>query len=92
MISKKNIITVQSIIAVVLCTTYIFQVCNLNQNHYYIVDNEQELAQLQENNQSLESYLSLRISEIDIDKVASNYNFEKIDKIDYIESVSLSMR
>lgn len=92
MISKKNIILIQSMAAVLLFSTYIFQVCNLNQNHYRIAANEQRLAELQEANQEMESYLSLRISEIDIDQVAANYNFEKIDKIDYIESASLSMR
>ncbi|MFA5166162.1 MAG: hypothetical protein WC449_02545 [Candidatus Paceibacterota bacterium] len=88
MISKRCSPIYFNVIALVFVLTgisFVWQACELNCHHARIEKNEATLENLRMENRSMESYVSLRLSELNPEQLAQSQNFEKISEIEYIE-------
>lgn len=70
---------------------FVWQACELNCHHARIEKNELALENIRKENRNMESYVSLRLSELDPEQLAESRNFEKISEIEYIEAAPNSV-
>jgi len=66
-----------------LSILYMIQVTSFNSKSYLIAINQEKIQSLEKNNNNLEIQVSLK-AQPNLDKVAKEFAFEKIKKIDYI--------
>ncbi len=86
---KKHNISIFLILEIVtlffLTGFYIFQANEVARFSYNIPQFEKQIAKLEADNQEMESKISAQYSDLNIDNLAVNMNFEKVQTIEYIE-------
>lgn len=82
----KKLWKISILVAILLCLVYIVQVCNLTCYAKKLTVLEQKKSTLSEEKAKLEIGLNSKEPTFEIEKLAKDYQFEKISKIRYIEA------
>ncbi|MCK4354933.1 hypothetical protein KAW43_01090 [Candidatus Parcubacteria bacterium] len=72
-------------IVVCLSVFYVFQIIQITQESYLVLDYQEDLQELLQANENLEIYFTQNKSLNNVELLAQELNYEKIGKIHYIQ-------
>jgi len=81
----KNAIKMEIIAVLLLLGGFFVQTCLLNCHYYELNKKEAAVRDIKLANLKAEEIYIMKSEAVDIDQIAKNHNFGKIDKIEYVE-------
>lgn len=87
----KFLTIISFILVISLFCFYIFQINGLTSKNYQIKKFQDKIKELSVENENLEIQLTKLNSLASIENLVSNFNFEKVDKIHYIQILDSQM-
>ena len=86
-INKTLVFMLIGFVVVLLSIFYVFQIIQITQESYLVLDYQEEAQNLLQNNEGLQICFTENKSLDNIESLAQELNYEKIGKIHYIQTI-----